>query len=227
MPLVVVNDTAGELPVELALEPGPRIQLEGEGRGELVVGAGARGRRQFKLDVVGPAGDCRLTARATAGDLADEVTATLKVVPLDLPDNGAGGGAPGDAAHPVRLSARLAKEEVAWGESVALVAEVVNTTEDRQPRTVAVLGLPAGLAVGLGQLDRLQRAGKLDYYETRCREVLCYWTTLDPKEQVELTLELIAAVPGQFRGPACRAYLVGAGDRPQFGEPLSVTIRAN
>ena len=95
---------------------------------------------------------------------------------------------------------------------------------DDQPTTVAVLGLPAGLEFQLNQLEDLVRSGTIDYYETRAREVICYWRTLAPSEQVRLTLDLIAAVPGSFTGPPPRVYLHDDPERKSENAPLSVEI---
>ena len=55
---------------------------------------------------------------------------------------------------------------------MALEAELVNTTDKGQPMTVAILGLPAGLQPRADQLEELKKAGTIDYYETRAREVI-------------------------------------------------------
>ena len=122
------------------------------------------------------------------------------------------------------MSTRLDRNQVPWGQTVALTAELANATDASQPMTVAVLGLPAGLEPRLDQLEALQRVGKIDYYETRPREVICYWRTLAPNEKIELKLDLIATVPGKFTGPAPRAFLHDAPDQKHGNEPLAVEI---
>ena len=67
----------------------------------------------------------------------------------------------------MRLTTKLAKPEVKAGETVALAAELTNATDQGQPMTVAILGLPAGLEPRPDQLEELKKAGTIDYYETR------------------------------------------------------------
>jgi uncharacterized protein YfaS (alpha-2-macroglobulin family) len=126
-------------------------------------------------------------------------------------------------ACPVRLATKLARAKVKAGETVALTAELTNAA-DAQPMTVAILGLPAGLEPRADQLEELKRAGTMDYYETRPREVIFYWRALAPKRHVSLKLDLTAAVPGRYTGPASRAYLYYTPENKQWCDPLAVEI---
>ncbi|MFH1266880.1 MAG: MG2 domain-containing protein, partial [Planctomycetota bacterium] len=155
VPLAVVNDTDAKLAVELALEHGEGVRLEGEAQRTFSVEAKQSARQFFSLDVLSQSGDCRLTFRGAAGQLADEATGSLKVVPPGFPAGLTENGQTEKNACPVRLSTRLSVESVPWGETVALEAEVLNTTDNIQPMTVARLGLPAGLEPRHDQLQRL------------------------------------------------------------------------
>ncbi len=124
----------------------------------------------------------------------------------------------------VRLTTGLAKDTVAAGETVALTAELANTTDEGQPMTVAILGLPAGLEPRTDQLKELQDAGTIDYFELNAREVICYWRSLAPKRKVELKLDLVAAIPGRYTGPASRAYLYYTAERKCWAAPLRVGV---
>jgi hypothetical protein len=224
LPLGVLNDTDGNLLVELVLEHGELVRVDGDAPRKLDLKPQERTRRHFPLEVIGENGTCRLVFRGIADQLADEASCSLEVVPSGIPPS-APSGDPIDAATcPVRLSARLEKSEVAWGEIVALRAELANTSDKDQSTTVAVLGLPAGLEVHLDQLDELTEAGKIDYYQTRARQVICYRKALKPNERVELELDLVAAIPGRFTGPASCAYLEGAPAQKHWIEPLAVAI---
>jgi len=125
---------------------------------------------------------------------------------------------------PVRLATQLAGETVPEGESVRLVARVTNDTDDGQPMTVAVLGLPAGLEVRPDQLGELKDARVIDHYETRGRELVCYWRSLAPRKSIELNLDLVAAVPGRYTGPASHVYLYYTSEQKCWNEPLTIEI---
>ena len=125
---------------------------------------------------------------------------------------------------PVRLATELDAKTVPQGESVKLVARVTNDSDDGQPMTVAVLGLPAGLEVRPDQLEELKDTRVIDHYETRGRELVCYWRSLAPRKSIELNLDLIAAVPGRYTGPASRVYLYYTSEQKRWNEPLAIEI---
>jgi hypothetical protein len=131
-------------------------------------------------------------------------------------------------SHPdcvVQLSTKLSSTQINAGETVGLEAELANKTEQGQPMTVAILGLPAGLQPRADQLEELKKAGTIDYYETRAREVICYWRSLAPKKRVPIKLDLVAEWPGKYTAPASRAYLYYTAEQKQWVEPLHVEIK--
>jgi hypothetical protein len=100
---------------------------------------------------------------------------------------------------------------------------------------VAIIGLPAGLTLpeDMKQLKdhaRLRNDGKekglIGAWETRGREVILYWRDLAPKQKIEVPLDLICRVPGEYRGPASRAYLYYNADHKHWVDPLQMTIKA-
>ncbi len=132
----------------------------------------------------------------------------------------------------VRLEATLARPEVEEGESVRLAVTVQNVTDTPHGMAVAIVGLPAGLKLpeDAKQLKDLTAARDgaeptVSYWETRGRELILYWRGLAPRQKLSLGLDLIAAVPGEYRGPASRAYLYYDADRKHWVEPLAVTVR--
>jgi hypothetical protein len=118
----------------------------------------------------------------------------------------------------------IAAKEVKAGGTVGLEADLTNATDKWQPMTIAILGLPAGLQPREKQLDELKKAGVIDFYETRAREIVFYWRSLDPNQKIPLRLDLVAEWPGQFTAPASRAYLYYTAERKQWCEPLKVTV---
>ncbi len=136
---------------------------------------------------------------------------------------------------PVRLTTRLDRASVSEGESVRLTANVENTTGQGQGMTVAILGLPAGLEVpeDMKQLKDLtlprnggNDPGVISFYELQGRELVLYWRDLAPSKKIEVSLDLIARVPGEYQGPASRAYLYYNADQKCWVEPVKVVIPA-
>jgi hypothetical protein len=100
---------------------------------------------------------------------------------------------------------------------------------------VAILGLPAGLTLPedmrqLKDLARLRNDGKepgvISHWEIQGRELVLYWRDLAPQQKIEVNLDLICRVPGEYQGPASRAYLYYHADSKCWIEPLKIAIAA-
>jgi uncharacterized protein YfaS (alpha-2-macroglobulin family) len=128
----------------------------------------------------------------------------------------------------VKLSTKLATADLAEGESVKLDVAVENRAEAPHGMVVAVVGIPAGLKLpaDFRQLKELTEKGTIGYFETAARELVVYWRGLGPKETAAFAVDLVADVPGEYRGPASRAYVYYDPDQKHWVEPLAVRIRA-
>jgi hypothetical protein len=137
---------------------------------------------------------------------------------------------------PVRLSTRLDRTRVAEGDLVNLRLTLENASPDKgQGMAAAIVGLPAGLTLPedlrqLTELARLredgQKPGLISAWELRGRELVLYWRDLAPGQKIEVPLQLTGRVPGEYAGPASRAYLYYNADLKCWVDPLRVTIRA-
>jgi len=124
----------------------------------------------------------------------------------------------------VRLEAALGKKEVREGETVDLSVKIANATGEGLPMTVAIVGLPGGLEARPERLKELVKAGEIDAFETRGREVVFYLRQMKPGEAKALTIDCAAAIPGTYTGPASRAYLYYSADDVQWVPGLGVTV---
>jgi hypothetical protein len=132
------------------------------------------------------------------------------------------------AKCPVQLSTRLGRASAAEEERVALTATVTNTSGKDQGMALAIIGLPGGLSLPekMDQLKDYVKEGRISYWELRGRELILYWRGLAKDQQVEVNLDLICRVPGEYRGPASRAYLYYNADHKHWVEPLAIEIAA-
>jgi hypothetical protein len=135
----------------------------------------------------------------------------------------------------VKLSTRLDRATAEEGETVRLTAIVENRKSEGQGMTVAILGLPAGLTLpeDMKQLKDYARSrndgtepGVISAWEIRGRELVLYWRGIGAGERIEVNLNLICRVPGEYRGPASRAYLYYNADDKCWTDPLRITIQA-
>ncbi len=134
---------------------------------------------------------------------------------------------------PVQITAGLNKVDIKEGATVGLKATIENKTGKGQGMTVAIIGLPGGLALpaDFAQLkamtalrDEGTKPGLISAWELRGRELVLYWRDLAPDAKIEVNLDLIARLPGIYRGPAPRAYLYYNSDDKFWTDPLAITI---
>jgi hypothetical protein len=138
-----------------------------------------------------------------------------------------------DAKAPVQLSTALSRKQAKEGETIKLKAALENRSGQNQGMTVAVIGLPSGVAfpedfTQLNELKRPRDGGKepgvISFWELQGRELILYWRDLKAGAKVELELDLVCRLPGVYSGPASRAYLYYNAEHKHWVDPLGVTI---
>ena len=135
---------------------------------------------------------------------------------------------------PIQLITSLNKAEATEGELLRLQVKIENKAETDQGMVTAIIGIPAGLKLpeDMKQMKALMEksidgsAPKISYWETRGRELILYWRGMGPKQSVEFTVDLLADMPGEFKGPASRAYLYYGAEHKQWVEPVDVKVTA-
>jgi alpha-2-macroglobulin-like protein len=135
---------------------------------------------------------------------------------------------------PIELSTLLSKGQLTEGDAVRMTVTVKNLQKKQDGMVTAIVGIPAGLKLPedmkqLKQLSEKPLDGKpatVSYWEKRGREVVFYWRGLDEKQTVDFSLDLIAEVPGEYRGPASRVYLYYTPENKMWVAPVSVKITA-
>jgi hypothetical protein len=212
------SQVGGELQVEfdgevigqakLPEEPRSGSAVEIKGLGSRIEAA-AKGGDEIEIELVG-VGSRNLSYTI---DIASHVTTPAS-----------------DNACPVQLTTKLTGEfeddgSVSAGETLTVEARLVNVAEQGQPMTVAIVGLPGGVEPRAKELDELQDSGLFDYYETRGREVIFYWRTIEPRVVKQIKFNVTATIPGKYAGPASRVYLYYTAEQKQWVEPLTVEIR--
>ncbi|GAQ82063.1 alpha-2-macroglobulin [Klebsormidium nitens] len=132
---------------------------------------------------------------------------------------------PSAPAAAVALRVALAQPAAREGDLVEVLVTLNNTKPDEElPMTVAIVGLPGGLEPRHDQLKELVTRGDVAFYEIRGREVIFYWRALAANQTVALRVETTAAVPGEYIGPASRAYLYYTDELKTWAEPLKCSI---
>lgn len=127
----------------------------------------------------------------------------------------------------VAITTKLAKTEANEGDTVPLQVTLTNKLKTDHGMATAIIGLPAGMKVptDMKQLIDLREKGTISYFETRGRELILYWRGLGPEQKIDLNIDLVCDVPGEYRGPASRGYLYYNADHKHWVEPLAIKIK--
>jgi hypothetical protein len=135
---------------------------------------------------------------------------------------------------PVKLSAKLDRNQARESETVRLNVHLENISGKGQGMAVAILGLPGGLTIpeDMKQLKDYTRPPTdgqrplVSAFEIRGRELVLYWRDLAPDQKIDVPIDLICRIPGEYSGPASRAYLYYNADLKHWIDPLRVSIAA-
>jgi hypothetical protein len=124
----------------------------------------------------------------------------------------------------VDLAVSMVDKTVEEGAVTEARVVCTNRADETIPTPIAIIGIPGGLEVRHDQLKELVKSGKIATYEVRGREVILYWREMTAGKKHDLLISLVAAVPGQYTGPASRAYLYYTDEHKQWADPVSVEI---
>ena len=137
---------------------------------------------------------------------------------------------------PLRLETTLGKGKTSTtakeGEVVRLTATLKNTSKDGQGMAVAIIGLPGGLTIPedmkqLKEYAKIPEDGSrplIAAFEVRGRDLVLYWRDLKGGQEIEVPIDLVCRVPGEYTGPASRAYLYYNAESKCWIDPLSASI---
>jgi hypothetical protein len=107
----------------------------------------------------------------------------------------------------VDLKTTLAAKTANVGETVRLSIVLKNKTDEGQPSTIAIIGIPAGMTAQPWQLKEILEKKIVDYYEVVGSNIVLYYRQMAPSEVKEINLDLKAEIPGEYQAPASSAYL--------------------
>jgi hypothetical protein len=125
----------------------------------------------------------------------------------------------------VALETKLMSKQVKVGETIRLSATLRNKTNEGQPMTMAIIGLPAGLSAQPWQLKEMQEKGVIDFYEIVGNNIACYYRSLAPAAQKQINLDLKAEIPGQYEAPASSAYLYYTAENKHWVNLGTISIQ--
>jgi uncharacterized repeat protein (TIGR01451 family) len=138
---------------------------------------------------------------------------------------------------PLRLTTKVDRTVAEEGDTASLTVTIENTGKEDANMPVAIIGLPGGMTLpeDLKQFEALTqprdngaRPGLIASYELRSnnRELVLYWRGLSAGQKVDVPLQVFCRVPGEYRGPASRAYLYYNADKKCWIDPIAIEIKA-
>ncbi len=110
------------------------------------------------------------------------------------------------AACQIKLATRLQKNQAKVGESLRLMVELRNSSQDELANPIALIGIPAGLSLQTWQLKDLVEKGYCDYYELWDNYLVLHYRQIEAAGERQIPLDLKVEIPGDFEAPASVAY---------------------
>lgn len=129
------------------------------------------------------------------------------------------------SATSVTVSTALSTSVISEGEPLELQLSV-NVKGDDAPSPMVIVGIPAGLEVRHDRLKELVGDKRISSYEVLGRQVILYWRALKANSTTVIPIDVIATIPGKFRGPASRSYLYYTDEFKHWEEGLTVQVNA-
>eukprot|EP01117_Protostelium_nocturnum_P005679 TRINITY_DN2049_c1_g5_i1.p1 TRINITY_DN2049_c1_g5~~TRINITY_DN2049_c1_g5_i1.p1 ORF type:complete len:886 (-),score=345.80 TRINITY_DN2049_c1_g5_i1:33-2372(-) len=123
-----------------------------------------------------------------------------------------------------RLLAKLNDTKLKEGQNTEVQVVVENVSNESLPMTMAVIGVPGGLEPRIDKLKEMVKSGQIDFYEILGRRIALYWRFMAPQEKKNLLIDVLAAVPGTYTGPASSTYLYYTNEHVWWVEGLNVEI---
>ena len=165
-----------------------------------------------------------LLKSTAAKSVSIRLTDTEKGVPYSFDVNWTARTPLSDKDCEVELETSLASTTAKVGETVRLSAIIQNKTDKGLPSTVAIIGIPSGLAPQPWQLKKLMDDKVIDYYEMMDNQLVVHYIDLAPSVKKVVNIDLKAEIPGTFRAPASAAYLYYVDEYKSWQAGESITI---
>ncbi|MDA1013906.1 MAG: A-macroglobulin complement component, partial [Planctomycetota bacterium] len=124
----------------------------------------------------------------------------------------------------LQVVTKLRDKKLTEGDVTEVDLQLANLSDKVVTNPIAIVGIPGGLEVRHDQLKELVKSKKIAAYEVIGRDVVFYWRELAADSQVRLPISVIGAVPGDYTGPASRAYLYYTDEHKHWVGGLSVSI---
>lgn len=140
-----------------------------------------------------------------------------------LPRTAASTDAASLPAAPLEITTAIDSTEVKRGEILSQTATLSATAQAMMP--LAMVGIPPGFSVEREPLDRLVAQKQIEKYELTPRHVVVYLNELKRDQRRELTLELVANLPGRVQIPAASIYPYYEPELRRSAAPLRVEVK--
>ena len=111
-----------------------------------------------------------------------------------------------DNRPPLTINLAYEHSDLTVGDTVAVVATIVNNMPDGAPMVVLDLPIPPGFAAEIGDFDRLADNREIAKYQVTPRSVIVYLRELAPTEPLKLTYHLRATMAVKAAAPPALAY---------------------
>ncbi|MEM7105001.1 MAG: MG2 domain-containing protein [Bacteroidota bacterium] len=132
-----------------------------------------------------------------------------------------------DKACIIGLTTEVTKKQVKLGETVRLTTTLENKSNQGQPMTIAIVGIPAGLSLQPWQLKELLDKKQVDFYEIIGNNLVLYYRQMAPSATQTINLDLKADIVGSFHAPASSAYLYYTDEHKEWTSIGTISVLEN
>ncbi len=170
--------------------------------------------------------------KAGANRLRTEVTGN-NVFPYSLNWSYQIPAPPNNPDAPLQLTTTLDRTTANEGETVRLVITIENTRGKTAGPVTAVVGLPAGLGLPYDLMQLRQylkpQNGKqpsLTGFTLEGRELQLNLPEVAPGQKLEIPVDLICRIPGEYRGPCSKAWMANLTTKKAWADPVRIEIKS-
>ena len=125
---------------------------------------------------------------------------------------------------PLQLTTRLSGNRVQLGKPVQLDVELVNTSQEGRPMSMACVSIPAGCTASPTELREILDSKKADFYETKGNMLFFYFRQMAPGEVKKISLNLMPVLKGKYTSSASSAYLYYTAEKKHWTPGMMLEI---
>jgi len=125
----------------------------------------------------------------------------------------------------ISIKTEISSKVMKIGETSRITTILKNTSNEGQPMTMCIVGIPAGVSAQPWQLKELTDRRIIDFFEVRGNNIMFYFRQIKPNETKIIHLDVKAEIAGTFEASATSAYLYYTSEYKTWCNPNKIEIK--